>query len=99
MQALGFIDLALDNVSLGVAGAVQQQTPRCSAMRRIRILGGLRRPDVRRHDKFQVGARLPLTEDEKQWKGRTQVGFDLLDDNLLNGSLSVDDFDEPAASW
>ena len=36
-----------------------------------------------------------MTNDERSWAGRTQVGFDILDDNLNNGSLSWQDFNNP----
>ncbi len=35
------------------------------------------------------------TRDERSWAGRTQVAFDVLDDNTMNGSLSWEDFNDP----
>jgi iron complex outermembrane receptor protein len=43
-------------------------------------------------DKFTLGAGYRYTEDKRSWAGRTQVFYDLLDDNTFNGSLSVGDF-------
>ena len=96
VQALGFIDLALDNVSLGLPAQYNNETPSvlCNAQDSDSLAGFVDLTfDVT--DKFQIGGGYRYTKDKKSWEGRTQVGFDLLDDNLNNGSLSVDDFNDP----
>jgi iron complex outermembrane receptor protein len=97
VQLLGFIDLALDFVSIGVPDPqFNNHTPQvlCNAQDSDSLAGYVDVTwDV--NDKLQFSAGYRYTEDEKEWRGRTQVGFDLLDDNLNNGSLSVDDFSDP----
>ena len=74
VQALGFIDLALDNVSLGVAGAVQQRDSVDSLQRTgFGFAGGLRRSDVRRHGQVPDRRRLPLHEGQEV-VGRPHAG-------------------------
>jgi iron complex outermembrane receptor protein len=96
VQVLGFIDLALDFGQLGLPQQFNNSTPSvlCNAQDSDSLAGYVDLTfDVT--DKFQVGGGYRYTKDKKSWEGRTQVAFDLLDDNLNNGSLSVDDFSDP----
>jgi iron complex outermembrane receptor protein len=99
VQVLGFIDLAFDLGGLGLPQQANNNSPSvlCNAQDSESVAGYV---DVTWDvtDKFQIGAGYRYTKDEKSWKGRTQVGFDLLDDNLNNGSLSWEDFYNPLAA-
>jgi iron complex outermembrane recepter protein len=96
VQVLGFIDLALDFAALGLPAQFNNNTPQvlCNQQDSDSLAGYL---DVTWDvtDKLQLSAGYRYTRDEKKWAGRTQVAFDLLDDNMFNGSLSVDDFTDP----
>jgi iron complex outermembrane receptor protein len=96
VQVLGFIDLALDLGQLGAPQQLNNNNPSvlCNQQDSDSLAGFVDLTfDVT--DKFQIGAGYRYTKDKKEWQGRTQVAFDLLDDNLNNGSLSVDDFSDP----
>ena len=96
VQVLGFIDLVIPFESLGAPAQLFNNTPSvlCNEQDSDSLAGFL---DVTYDvtDRFQLGAGFRYTRDEKSWAGRSQVGFDLLDDNLSNGSLSVTDFSNP----
>jgi iron complex outermembrane receptor protein len=96
VQVLGFIDLALDFGALGLPQQFNNSTPSvlCNSQDSDSLAGYVDLTfDVT--DKFQIGGGYRYTKDKRSWEGRTQVAFDLLDDNLNNGSLSVDDFNDP----
>jgi iron complex outermembrane receptor protein len=96
VQVLGFVDLITD---FGAGGLPQQflnNTPQvlCNNQDSTSIAGYVDLTwDVT--DKLQLAGGYRLTRDEKSWAGRTQVGFDIIDDNLFNGSLSWQDFNDP----
>ncbi len=96
VQVLGFIDLLLPWETLGLPPQFLNSAPSvlCNQQDSDSLAGFL---DVTWdiNDRFQLGAGFRYTEDERSWAGRSQVGFDLLDDNLNNGSLSVADFNNP----
>lgn len=96
VQVLGFIDLPLPWETLGLPPQFNNSTPSvlCNQQDSDSLAGFI---DVTWDitDRFQLGAGFRYTEDERSWAGRTQVAFDLLDDNLNNGSLSVADFTDP----
>lgn len=46
-------------------------------------------------DQLHVSAGVRYNNEEKDWTGRPRRLIDLIDDNMLNGSLSVDDISEP----
>jgi iron complex outermembrane receptor protein len=96
VQVLGFIDLLLPWETLGLPPQFNNSTPSvlCNQQDSDSLAGFL---DVTWDvsDRFQLGGGFRYTEDERSWAGRSQVGFDLLDDNLNNGSLSVADFNDP----
>ncbi len=96
VQVLGFVDLITDFGGLGLPQQFLNSTPQilCNQQDSDSIAGYV---DVNYDvtEKFQLGAGFRWTQDKRQWAGRTQVPFDLLDDNLANGSLSVDDFTDP----
>jgi iron complex outermembrane receptor protein len=96
VQVLGFIDLLVPFGSLGLPPQLNNSTPSvlCNQQDSDSLAGFV---DVTWDvsDKFKLGAGYRYTEDKRSWAGRTQVGFDFLDDNLANGSLSVDDFSNP----
>jgi iron complex outermembrane receptor protein len=96
VQVLGFIDLLLPWETLGLPPQFNNSTPSvlCNQQDSDSLAGFV---DVTWDvsDRFQLGAGVRYTRDERSWAGRTQVAFDLLDDNLQNGSLSVDDFTDP----
>jgi len=96
VQVLGFIDLALDFGALGLPQQLNNNTPQVLCNRQDSdSLAGYVDVTYDVTDKFQLSAGYRYTEDERSWAGRTQVAFDLLDDNLPNGSLSVNDFSDP----
>ncbi len=96
VQVLGFIDLALDFGALGLPQQFNNSTPQVLCNQQDSdSLAGYADVTFDVTDKFQIGAGYRYTRDEKSWAGRTQVGFDFLDDNLPNGSLSVADFNDP----
>jgi iron complex outermembrane receptor protein len=96
VQVLGFIDLVIPFESLGAPPQVTNSTPSvlCNQQDSDSLAGFV---DVTWDitEKFKLGAGYRYTEDERSWAGRTQVPFDLLDNNLADGSLSVDDFSNP----
>jgi len=57
-----------------------------------RLLGELCRPHLEGDRQVHPRRRFAYTRDERSWEGRTQVEFDLLDDNTFNGSLDWTDF-------
>jgi len=96
VQVLGFIDLALDFGLLGLPQQFNNSTPQVLCNQQDSdSLAGYADVTFDVTDKFQIGAGYRYTRDEKSWAGRTQVGFDFLDDNLPNGSLSAADFNDP----
>ena len=96
VQVLGFVDLVLPWESIGLPAQFNNSTPSvlCNQQDSDSLAGFV---DVTWDitERFQLGAGFRYTRDERSWAGRTQVAFDLLDDNLNNGSLSVDDFTDP----
>ncbi len=96
VQVLGFVDLVLPWETLGLPPQFNNSTPSvlCNEQDSDSVAGFV---DVTWDltDRFQLGAGVRYTRDERSWAGRTQVAFDLLDDNLTNGSLSVEDFTDP----
>jgi iron complex outermembrane receptor protein len=96
VQALGFLDLVIPFGSLGLPPQFRNSSPviLCNQQDSDSLAGFV---DVTWDisDKFALGAGYRYTEDKRSWAGRTKVFFDQLDDNLFNGSLSVDDFSNP----
>ncbi len=93
VQVLGFVDLITDWSFANLPPQFLNSTPQvlCNQQDSDSLAGFVDGTwDVT--DKFQIGAGFRYTKDEKEWAGRTQVPFDLLDDNLANGSLSWEDF-------
>jgi iron complex outermembrane recepter protein len=99
VQVLGFIDLAFDlqgTFGPGVPQQLNNNSPQvlCNKQKSDSLAGYVDATwDVT--DKFSLSGGYRETRDERSWAGRTQVGFDLLDDNLNNGSLSWQDFNNP----
>jgi iron complex outermembrane recepter protein len=96
VQLLGFVDLITNWAAGGLPAQFLNESPQvlCNQQDSDSLAGYVDATfDVT--EKFQVGAGFRYTRDERSWAGRTQVGFDLLDDNLFNGSLSAEDFDKP----
>ena len=92
VQVVGFVDLIVDFAGLGLPAQFNNSNPSvlCNAQDSESIAGYLDMTfDVT--DKFQIGAGVRYTQDKRSWTGRTQVAFDLLDDNTFNGSLSWED--------
>ncbi len=96
VQLLGFVDLITNWAAGGLPPQFLNNSPQilCNQQDSDSLAGYL---DVTFDvtDKFQLGAGFRYTRDERSWKGRTQVGVDLLDDNQFNGSLSIDDLGKP----
>ena len=96
VQVLGFIDLAFDLGSLGLPQQLNNSSPQvlCNKQKSDSLAGYV---DVTWDvtDQFSLAGGYRMTRDERSWTGRTQVGFDLLDDNQFNGSLSWQDFNDP----
>jgi iron complex outermembrane receptor protein len=96
VQVLGFIDLAFDLGSIGAPQQLNNSTPQvlCNKQDSDSLAGYV---DVTWDvtDQFSLAGGYRMTRDERSWAGRTQVGFDILDDNLNNGSLSWEDFSDP----
>jgi len=94
VQVLGFVDLITDWSFAGLPPQFLNSSPQvlCNQQDSDSLAGFVDGTwDIT--EKFQLGAGFRYTRDEKSWAGRTQVFFDLLDDNLNNGSLSWEDFD------
>ncbi len=96
VQALGFIDLAFDLGSIGAPQQLNNSTPQVLCNQQDSdSLAGYVDATWEITDQFSLAGGYRMTRDERSWAGRTQVGFDILDDNLNNGSLSWQDFNEP----
>ncbi len=96
VQALGFIDLAFDLGSIGAPQQLNNSTPQVLCNQQDSdSLAGYIDATWEITDQFSLAGGYRMTRDERSWAGRTQVGFDILDDNLNNGSLSWQDFNEP----
>ena len=100
VQVLGFIDFAFDlqgTLGLLVPQNLNNNTPQvlCNKQDSDSLAGYI---DVNWDVTDKFSRRPPAireTRDERSWAGRTQVAFDVLDDNTLNGSLSWEDFNDP----
>ena len=96
VQVLGFIDLAFDLGSIGAPQQLNNSTPQVLCNQQDSdSLAGYVDATWEVTDQFSLTGGYRLTNDERSWAGRTQVGFDILDDNLNNGSLSWQDFNNP----
>jgi len=96
VQVLGFIDLAFDLGSIGAPQQLNNSTPQVLCNRQDSdSLAGYVDATWEITDQFSLAGGYRMTRDERSWAGRTQVGFDILDDNLNNGSLSWQDFSDP----
>ena len=96
VQVLGFIDLAFDLGSLGLPQQLNNNAPQILCNRQDSdSLAAYADLTWDITDKLQVAGGYRWTRDERSWEGRTQVVFDILDDNLINGSLSWQDFSNP----
>jgi iron complex outermembrane recepter protein len=96
VQVLGFIDLAFDLGSIGAPQQLNNSTPQVLCNKQDSdSLAGYIDATWEVTDQFSLSGGYRMTRDERSWAGRTQVGFDLLDDNLNNGSLSWQDFNDP----
>ena len=96
VQVLGFIDLAFDLGSVGAPQQLNNSTPQVLCNQQDSdSLAGYVDATWEITDQFSLTGGYRLTNDERSWAGRTQVGFDILDDNLNNGSLSWQDFNNP----
>jgi len=96
VQVLGFVDLIVDFASFGLPSQFFNSNPSvlCNKQDSESIAGFVDMTfDVT--EKFQLGAGVRYTQDKRSWSGRTQVAFDLLDDNTFNGSLSWRDLSRP----
>jgi iron complex outermembrane receptor protein len=94
VQVLGFVDLITNWSFGGLPAQFLNSSPQvlCNQQDSDSLAGFVDATwDIT--EKFQLGAGFRYTEDERSWAGRTQVFYDLLDDNLNNGSLSWEDFD------
>ena len=97
VQVLGFIDLAFDLGAIGAPQQLNNSTPQvlCNQQDSDSLAGYV---DVSWDitDQFTLTGGYRMTKDEREWAGRTQVPFDVLDDNNgLNQSLSWEDFNDP----
>ncbi len=96
VQVLGFIDLAFDLGALGAPQQLNNSTPQVLCNKQDSdSLAGYIDATWEITDQFSLAGGYRMTRDERSWAGRTQVGFDILDDNLANGSLSWQDFNDP----
>jgi iron complex outermembrane receptor protein len=98
VQVLGFIDLLVpwESLGFGLPAQLDNNSPSVLCNKQDSTsLAGFADVTFDVNDRFQLGAGFRYTRDKREWAGRTQVGFDLLDDNLANGSLSVTDFSDP----
>ncbi len=96
VQVLGFIDLAFDLGSVGAPQQLNNSTPQVLCNKQDSdSLAGYIDATWEVTDQFSLAGGYRMTRDERSWAGRTQVGFDILDDNLNNGSLSWQDFNDP----
>ncbi len=96
VQVLGFIDLAFDLGSIGAPQQLNNSTPQVLCNRQDSdSLAGYVDATWEITDQFSLAGGYRMTRDERSWAGRTQVGFDILDDNQNNGSLSWQDFSDP----
>jgi iron complex outermembrane receptor protein len=96
VQVLGFIDLAFDLGSLGLPQQLNNNSPQVLCNKQDSdSLAGYFDTTWEVNDKFSLAGGFRMTRDERSWAGRTQVAFDLLDDNTFNGSLSWEDFNDP----
>ncbi|MFZ8963615.1 MAG: TonB-dependent receptor [Steroidobacteraceae bacterium] len=93
VQVLGFVDMIVDFGALGLPPQLFNNNPSilCNAQDSD-SLASFADLTWKVTDKFTLGAGLRYTRDERSWEGRTQVEFDLLDDNTFNGSLDWTDF-------
>ncbi|MDH4311561.1 MAG: TonB-dependent receptor [Gammaproteobacteria bacterium] len=96
VQVLGFIDLAFDLGALGLPQQLNNSSPQVLCNKQDSdSLAGYVDATWEVTDQFSLTGGYRMTRDERSWTGRTQVGFDLLDDNQFNGSLSWQDFSDP----
>jgi iron complex outermembrane receptor protein len=97
VQVLGFIDLAFDLGSLGAPQQLNNNTPQVLCNRQDSdSLAGYVDLSWEVTDQLTLTGGYRMTRDEREWAGRTQVPFDVLDDNDgTNQSLSWQDFSDP----
>jgi len=96
VQVLGFIDLAFDLGSIGFPQQANNSSPQVLCNKQDSdSLAGYIDATWEITDQFSLAGGYRMTRDERSWAGRTQVGFDILDDNLNNLSLSWQDFNDP----
>ena len=83
VQVLGFIDLVTTSAFVGLPQQFLNSTPQVLCNKQDSdSLAGFVDGTWEVTDQFTLGAGFRYTQDEKEWAGRTQVGFDVLDDNL-----------------
>ena len=99
VQVLGFIDLAFDlQVRSARRNRPNNNTPQvlCNKQDSDSLAGYIDATwDVT--DQFSLSGGYRETRDERSWAGRTQVGFDMLDDNTRNGVAVVAGLQRSAA--
>ena len=94
VQVLGFIDLALPFAALGLPAQFNNNTPQvlCN-QQNSDSLAGYADLTYKASDKLTLGAGFRYTQDERDWAGRTQVGFASLDPR--NPGLTAAQLGEP----
>jgi iron complex outermembrane receptor protein len=99
VQVLGFIDLATDLTVFGLPAQYNNSTPQVLCNRQDSdSLAGYVDVSWDITDSFTLTGGYRVTKDEREWAGRTQVPFDMLDQapgTLPDGSLSWEDFNDP----
>ncbi|MBU6212294.1 MAG: TonB-dependent receptor [Gammaproteobacteria bacterium] len=97
VQLLGFIDLALPFAALGLPAQFNNNTPQVLCNQQDSdSLAGFVDLTYQVSDKFQLGAGFRHTKDEREWAGRTQVGFGALDPK--NPNLTAAQLGNPLAA-
>jgi len=97
VQVLGFIDLALPFAALGLPAQFNNNTPQILCNQQDSdSLAGFVDATYQVTDKLKIGAGYRYTQDEREWAGRTQVGFGALDPR--NPRLTPSDVGNPLAA-
>ena len=97
VQVLGFIDLALPFEALGLPAQFNNNAPQVLCNQQDSdSLAGFVDVSYKVNDKLTLGAGYRYTQDEREWAGRTQVGFGVLDPS--NPSLTAAQVGSPLAA-
>lgn len=100
VQLLGFVDLIQNFGAAALPQQLLNNSPQilCNEQKSDSIAGFID-GDFKINEKFTIGAGIRYTQDEKEFVGRTQTGFNAIDP--MNPNLAASNFTDPlqAGNW